>query len=147
MILIYEPDGGPAERLDLDDLSAVEAVAIEQVVGLDWDEIETELKAQKPGAMLAALYAFRKRSEPDLKSEDFDVPGWRKRLRVRLTQEEIREHVADVARQIPDAEDPNRQRLLHLLRKVAENPDDVDTAAAPGGGKARAPKGGRARAV
>lgn len=128
MILIYEPLDGPVERLDIDELSAVESEEVERVTGLDWDEVETELKAQKPQALRAVLWAFRKRDDAALRFSGFDVPGWRRRLRARLTAEETAEHVRDVVRQLPDEDSPDRVRLLHLLRTVADDPSDVDAA-------------------
>jgi hypothetical protein len=134
MILIHED-----ERFDLDDLSAKEAVVIEEKLGFDWDEVEVLLKGQKPGAMTLALAVLRKRTDSSVDVDDFDVPGWRNKLKVRLTSDEVKAHHAEILRQFKEA-GPERDRMLHLLKQIADRPDDVDELE-----KGKAPKGGRAR--
>lgn len=138
MILIYEPADSTGERFDVDELSAVESEAVERVTGLDWDEVETELKAQKPGVLRAVLWAFRKRKDEALRFSDFDVPGWRKRLKCRLTAEECADHVRDLVRQLPDEDSAERKHMLHLMRQIADDPADIDKALKGPGPKAPA---------
>lgn len=128
MILIYEPADGPAERYDLDEMSAVESEAVERVTGVKWPQVEQDLREQSPTALRAVLWAWRKRQTPTLRYADFDVPGWRKRLRARLSAEEVAELVEAVDQQYGDNE-ANHAQALRELRAVAEDPADVDRAA------------------
>lgn len=126
MILIYRAEDSTEERFDIDELSSIESEAIERVTGMDWDEIETELKAQRPGVMRAVLWSFRKRDDSGLQFSSFDVPGWKKRARVRLTAEEVTEYIGELDRQFPDEAD--HAQMVHMLRSVADDPADVDAA-------------------
>ncbi|WP_435252028.1 hypothetical protein [Streptomyces tendae] len=128
MIITHVQDDGTAEKWSTDDLSALEAAAIEEAMGdVPWRGIELRLQAQDPTAMRAVLWAFRRRTEPGLDFATFDVPGWRRRLRARLTRAEIDEGFTNTLREaMAKSEDSMLDTLAPHLRKLAEDPDDVD---------------------
>ncbi|MGW0169562.1 hypothetical protein ACWDWT_30955 [Streptomyces sp. NPDC003343] len=130
MIVSYAQDGGTTERVSTDELSAIEAAAIEEALdGTPWRAIEDQLRGQDPTAMRAVLWAFRKRTEPGLKFAEFDVPGWRRRLKVRIERAEI-DDVLDnlVTDALANSEDSAIDAMLPHLRKLADNKADVDAA-------------------
>lgn len=130
MIITHVQDDGTEVRLSTDDLSALEAAAIEEAMGdIPWRVIEARLQGQDPTAMRAVVWAFRRREEPGLEFESFDVPGWRRRLRARIERGEIDEAFANVMREaLAKSEDSTIDALAPHLRKLAENPEDVDRA-------------------
>lgn len=130
MIITLVQDDGSAEKWSTDELSALEAAAIEEVMGdVPWRGIELRLQAQDPTAMRAILWAFRRREDPKVDFATFDVPGWRRRLRARLTRAEIDEGLANTMREaLAKSEDSMIDVLTPHLRKLAEDPDDVDAA-------------------
>lgn len=123
MFLIYEPENGPAERYDLDDLAAIESEMVEQQTRLKWPAVLAELRDQGPTAMRAVLWTQHKRKTPTLRYADFDVPRWQRTLRVRLNREELAELHAAVVRGIP-ADD--QEQAMAELRDLADDPADVD---------------------
>ncbi|MDX3353891.1 hypothetical protein PV703_11335 [Streptomyces sp. ME01-24h] len=129
MIISYTRDDGSLERVSTDDLSAIEAASIEEVVGELWRVVEDRLRGQDPTAMRAVLWAVRRRSEPSLKFEAFDVPGWRRRLKARIERAEI-DDVLDniIAESMAKNEDAAIETMLPHLRKLADSPDDVTAA-------------------
>ncbi|MGW0599964.1 hypothetical protein ACWD11_22810 [Streptomyces sp. NPDC002776] len=130
MIITHVQDDGTERRVSTDDLSALEAAAIEEAMGdVPWRGIEARLQVQDPTAMRAVLWAFRRRDEPDLEFATFDVPGWRRRLRARIERAEIDEALTNVMREaLAKNEDSTIDVLTPHLRKLAHNPDDVDQA-------------------
>ncbi|MFF8980175.1 hypothetical protein ACF08A_25605 [Streptomyces cellulosae] len=130
MIITHVQDDGTEVRRSTDDLSALEAAAIEDVMGdVPWRVIEGRLQAQDPTAMRAVLWAFRRREEPELRFADFDVPGWRRRLRARIERAEIDEALTNVMREaLAKSEDSTIDALAPHLRKLAEDPEDVERA-------------------
>lgn len=130
MIITYVQDDGSEERLDTDSLSAIEAAAIEDVLGdVPWRGIEMRLQAQDPSALRAVLWAFRRREQPDLEFAKFDVPGWRRKLRARLSRAEIDEALTNVMREaLAKSEDSTIDALSPHLRKLAQDPADVNAA-------------------
>lgn len=130
MIITYKQDDGSALRLSTDSLSAIEAADIEEVMGgIPWRVIEDRLRGQDPTAMRAVLWANRKRTEPELKFSDYDVPGWRRRLTARIERAEI-DDVLDqlVADALASSEDSAIDAMLPHLRKLADDQADVDAA-------------------
>lgn len=130
MIISYKQDDGSTERVSTDDLSAIEAAAIEEAMGdTPWRRIEDMLRAQDPTAMRAILWAFRRRQQPDLAFRDFDVPGWRRRLSARMERFEI-DDVLDtlVTEALAKNEDAAIDAMLPHLRKLAHDKADVDAA-------------------
>ncbi|MFE2046629.1 hypothetical protein ACFXAZ_38110, partial [Streptomyces sp. NPDC059477] len=99
MIVSLRQDDGTAERVSTGDLSALEAAAIEGLVGVPWRVIEDRLRAQDVTAMRAVLWAFRKRDDPQLEFATFDIPGWRYRLRARIERAEIDEMLTNIMRE------------------------------------------------
>lgn len=131
MILIYEPADGEAERHDLDRMNAVESEAVERATGKTWAEVEQGLLHQSPTSLRACLWVFHKRQEPTLRFADFDVPAWRRRLKARLTADEIAEYVEATGTEYePGTADYDQ--ALRELRQLAEDPDDVRRAAEGG---------------
>ncbi|MGW4883360.1 hypothetical protein [Streptomyces murinus] len=116
--------------MSTDDLSAIEAAAIEEAMGdTPWRAIEDRLRGQDPTAMRAVLWAHRRRSEPGLGFGEFDVPGWRRRLTARIERAEI-EDVLDnlMADALANSEDSAIDAMLPHLRKLAHDQADVDAA-------------------
>ncbi|MEU0459642.1 hypothetical protein ABZ322_43520 [Streptomyces sp. NPDC006129] len=130
MIITHLQDDGTAEKWSTDDLSAIEAAAIEEAMGdVPWRGIEMRLQAQDATALRAVVWAFRRRSEPGLDFATFDIPGWRRRVRARLERAEIDEALTNVMREaLAKSEDSTIDVLTPHLRKLAEDPDDVDAA-------------------
>ncbi|MGC4912733.1 hypothetical protein [Streptomyces albogriseolus] len=129
MIVTYTQDDGTTERFDTDDLSALEAAAIEDAMDdVPWRVIENRLQVQDPTALRAIVWAFRCRDQAErVRFADFDVPGWRRRLRARITREEISDALTNIMREaLAKSEDSMIDAVTPHLRKLAENPDDVD---------------------
>ncbi len=128
VIITYTQDDGTIERFDTEDLSALEAAAIEESMDdVPWRVIESRLQVQDPTALRAILWAFRRRTEPGLKFREFDVPGWRRRLKARITREEISDALTNIMREaLAKSEDSMIDAVTPHLRKLAEDPDDVD---------------------
>lgn len=132
MIVTHKNPDGSVEQVDTDELSAKESADIEFVTELEWDGVEASLKAQKPTAMRAILWAFRRRQTPGLRFSDFDVPGWKRRLEARLNQAEVRELV-ETLRATEDEGSDNFAEMLGHFRVLAHDKDDVDRALAGAG--------------
>jgi hypothetical protein len=130
MIITYVHDDDTVEQLTTDDLSAIEAAAIEDAMdGPPWRRIEDLLRGQDPTAMRAVLWAFRKRTEPELRFSEFDVPGWRRRLKARIERAEIDDVLNTlVAEALANNEDSAIDAMLPHLRKLAHEKADVDAA-------------------
>jgi hypothetical protein len=126
VIIQYTPEGGEVERYSTDDLSSMESAAIERVTGVKWLEVEAALRTQSPTEMTAVLWAFRKRQEPTLRFSHFDVPGWKRRLRVRLEYDDISDLIPILRKNSED--DEEFEGLLDDMRKVADDPADVERA-------------------
>ncbi|WP_327230804.1 hypothetical protein [Streptomyces murinus] len=130
MIISYRQDDGSVERVSTEDLSAIEAAAIEEAMGdVPWRAVEDRLRGQDPTAMRAVLWAHRRRTEPGLAFSAFDVPGWRRRLTARIERAEI-EDVLDnlMADALANSEDSAIDAMLPHLRKLAHDQADVDAA-------------------
>ncbi|MGW1546609.1 hypothetical protein [Streptomyces sp. NPDC002346] len=130
MIVSYTQTDGSVERVSTDDLSALESAAIEEVMGdTPWRFIEDKLRGQDPTAMRAVLWAFRRRTDPDLKFAEFDVPGWRRRLAARIERSEIDEVLTNLmAEALASSEDSAIDAVVPHLRKLAQDRADVDAA-------------------
>jgi len=128
VIITYTQDDGAVERLDTDALSALEAAAIEEAMDdVPWRAIEARLQAQDPTALRAIVWAVRRRDNPGLKFADFDVPGWRRRLRARLTRDEIGDALTNIMTEaLSKNEDSMIDAVAPHLRKLADDPADVD---------------------
>ncbi|MFE9936315.1 hypothetical protein [Streptomyces hirsutus] len=129
MIVTYTKDDGTAERMDTDDLSALEAAAIEEAMDdVPWRAIEARLQVQDPTAMRAIVWAFRRRAQPELRFADVDVPGWRRRLKARITRPEIDDALTNIMREaLSKSEDSMIDAVTPHLRKLAEDgPEAVD---------------------
>lgn len=136
MIVSYTHEDGTVEEVSTDDLSAVESAAVESATDLEWDDVERALKSQRPGAMRAVLWAFRKRAQPQLRFSAFDVPAWKRRLKARLERDEILDLVETLRK---NQEGDAFEEMLGYMRDLAHDPDDVDWAVAETGPKAPAP--------
>ncbi|WP_411090788.1 hypothetical protein [Streptomyces sp. 049-1] len=130
MIISFTRDDGTVEDVSTLDLSAREAAAIEQAMGdVQWQRIENLLRLQDPTALIAVLWAFHKREQPDLKFTDFDVPNWRRRLKAGTERAEIDDLFDNVIVQaLGKSEDAQIDLMVPALKKGAHNPDDVDAA-------------------
>ncbi|MBL3670643.1 hypothetical protein JL475_32680 [Streptomyces sp. M2CJ-2] len=131
MIITYVGDDGGTERWSTEDLSALEAAAVEEAVGGDipWRGIENLLRAQDVTALRAVLWAFRRRENKDLEFSTFDVPNWKRRLKARIERSELDDVFANAMRQaLEKNEDSLIDAMLPDLRNLAEDPDDVDRA-------------------
>ncbi|MGW1492560.1 hypothetical protein [Streptomyces sp. NPDC002402] len=123
MIVSYRREDATVEEVSTDDLSAVESAAIESVTGQEWGDVENALRTQAPTAMRAVLWVFRKRQQPTLRFSEFDVPGWRRRLKARLEYEEILDLVEALRRD--SASDEHFDEMLGHMRTLAHDADDV----------------------
>lgn len=140
MIITYTHEDGTVEEVDTEALSAIESAAVESATGLDWSEIETALQNETPTAMRAVLWTFRKRQQPTLRFKEFDVPGWRRRLKVSRGREEVLELVEKIRKSDDAAQDEDAfDQMVDYLRTLAHDPDDVDWALAETAPKGQAP--------
>ncbi|AVV46467.1 hypothetical protein PYK79_41605 [Streptomyces sp. ID05-04B] len=129
MIITYTQDDGTPERMTTDDLSAIEAAAVEEEMGLQWRTVEDRLRGQDPTAMRAVLWAFRRREDPGLQFAAFDVPSWRRRLTVRIERHEIDDVLTTIMSEaLAKSEDAAIDAMLPHLRKLAHDRADVDAA-------------------
>lgn len=130
MIVSYTQDDGTVERVSTDDLSALEAAAIEEAMDdTPWQRVENLLRAGDPTAMRAVLWAFRRREDKELQFAEFDVPGWRRRLTARIERADIDEVLTNImAEALAKSEDSAIDAVVPHLRKLAHNRDDVDKA-------------------
>jgi hypothetical protein len=131
VIITYTQDDGTIERWSTEDLSALEAADIEEAMGGDvpWRGIENLLRAQDVTALRAVLWRFRKREDKDLEFATFDVPGWKRRLRARIERSEIDDVFTQILSQaLAKSEDATIDAVVPDLRKLAEDPKDVDRA-------------------
>ncbi|REE62120.1 hypothetical protein BX257_4733 [Streptomyces sp. 3212.3] len=130
MIITYRQDDGTEEKFSTDDLSAKEAAAVEDVMdGTPWRAIEDQLRGQSPTAMRAVLWVLRRRTDPKLEFEAFDVPGWKRRLHARIDRAEIDDVLSNmVSDALAASSDAGIDAMLPHLRKLAENSADVDAA-------------------
>lgn len=126
MIVSYRQEDGTVEEVSTDDLTAIESAAIESVTGQEWGEVENALRTQAPTAMRAVLWVFRKRQQPTLRFSEFDVAGWRRRLKARLEYEEILDLVEGLRRE--NSEPEHFDEMLHHMRALAHDTADVDKA-------------------
>lgn len=130
MIVTYEQPDGTVEQVSTEDLSAIESADIEEAMGdTPWRQVEDLLRGQDPTAMRAVLWAVRRREQPTLAFREFDVPGWRRRLRARLERAEIDEVLANLmAEALGSGEDSAIDAMLPHLRKLAHDEADVNAA-------------------
>ncbi|GHA61116.1 hypothetical protein ACFWMH_22055 [Streptomyces tendae] len=131
MIISIAQDDGTVEELSTDELSALEAAAIEEAMGgAQWQRIEALLQLQDPTALRAVVWAHRRRAQPDLAFADFDLPGWRRRVKARITRGEIEDALNNLMVQAlsSQAEDTQIDLVTPHLRKLAHTPADVDAA-------------------
>jgi hypothetical protein len=131
VIITYTQDDGAVERWSTEDLSALEAADIEEAMGSDvpWRGIENLLRAQDVTALRAVLWAFRRRADKNLEFASFDVPGWKRRLRARIERSEIDDVFTNIMSQaLAKSEDASIDAVVPDLRKLAEDPKDVDRA-------------------
>ncbi|QIJ62547.1 hypothetical protein [Streptomyces sp. JB150] len=126
MIVSYAHDDR-VEEYSTNDLATIESAEVERVTGMEWDDVETALKSQKPAVMSAIIWVFRRRQTPGLRFADFSLAQWKKRLKARLEYEEILDLLEGVQLQIgADAIDDAAKNL----RVLAHDPADVDRALA-----------------
>ncbi|MFB6771146.1 hypothetical protein [Streptomyces sp. NPDC056337] len=131
MIISFKHDGDTVEELSTDDLTAREAADIEAAMGgAQWQRIEALLQLQDPTALRAVVWIFRRREQADLKFDDFDIPGWRRRLKARITRAEIEDALTHLMLQAisSKSEDTQIDLLTPHLRKLAADPADVEAA-------------------
>ncbi|WP_432124065.1 hypothetical protein [Streptomyces sp. C10-9-1] len=130
MIVSYVRDDGSTETVSVDDLTALEAAAIETAMDdTPWRRVEDLLRAQDPTAMRAVLWVARRRQEADLAFASFDLPGWRRRLTARIERADIEEVLNNILIEaLNKSEDSAIDAVAPHLRKLAADPADVDAA-------------------
>ncbi|MGW1801534.1 hypothetical protein ACWCQN_37865 [Streptomyces sp. NPDC001984] len=126
MIVSYD-HGDRVETYSTDDLATIESAEVERVTGLEWDEVETALKSQKPAVMSALIWVFRKRQTAGLRFADFSLPQWKRRLKARLEYHEILDLLEGV-RENPAFGEGDIEDAARNCRILAHNPEDVDRA-------------------
>ncbi|WP_405794120.1 hypothetical protein [Streptomyces sp. NBC_01506] len=139
MIVSYKSPEGGAEQVETDDLSAKESADIEVVTELEWTDVEDALRRQKPTAMRAVLWIFRRRATPGLLFSQCDVPGWKRRLTAKMNTDETRDWI-DALRTSHGEDSEEFADLMSAVRIAAHESVDVDKALAKPG-KAPAPVG------
>ncbi|WND33949.1 hypothetical protein RI578_06430 [Streptomyces sp. BB1-1-1] len=111
------------EEYSTQDMATIESAEVERVTGLEWDDVETALKSQKPLAMSAIIWVFRRRMEAGLKFEGFSLPQWKRRLKARLEREEILDLLEGVRENVGEE---HVEEAARQCRVLAHQPDDVD---------------------
>ncbi|MEU3899734.1 hypothetical protein [Streptomyces sp. NPDC045251] len=112
------------EEYSTQDMATIESAEVERVTGLEWDDVETALKAQKPLAMSAIIWVFRRRQEAGLKFDGFSLPQWKRRLKARLEREELLDLLEGVRENLGEDQ---VQEAARSCRVLAHRPDDVDS--------------------
>lgn len=112
------------EEYSTQDMATIESAEVERVTGLEWDDVETALKSQKPAVMSAIVWVFRRRQEAGLKWDGFSLPQWKRRLKARLEREEILDLLEGVRENLGQEQVEEAARQCRVL---AHNPDDVDS--------------------
>ncbi|MEU7400707.1 hypothetical protein [Streptomyces sp. NPDC044948] len=112
------------EEYSTQDMATIESAEVERVTSLEWDDVETALKAQKPAAMSAIIWVFRRRQEAGLKFDGFSLPQWKRRLKARLEREEILDLLEGVRENVGEEHVDEAARQCRIL---AHKPDDVDS--------------------
>lgn len=128
MIVSYRHDDR-IEEYSTQDMATIESAEVERVTGLEWDDVETALKSQKPAAMSAVIWVFRRRHTAGLRFDDFSLAQWKKRLKARLEYDEILDLLEGV-RDNPAYGEDHVDDAARNCRVLAHNPDDVDRALA-----------------
>jgi len=130
VIVSYVQDDDTTLTVSTDDLSAIEAAAIEQAMGdTPWRRVEDLLRAQDPTAMRAVLWAVRRREDTALAFADFDVPGWKRKLRARIERADIDDALNNLLLEaLGKSEDSTIDAVVPHLRKLAHDVADVDAA-------------------
>lgn len=130
MIISYTHDDGSTERVTTEDLSALEAAAVEEALdGTAWRAIEDRLRGQDPTAMRAVIWVVRRRTDPNLGFAGFDLPRWRRRLTARIERAEIDDVLTNIMSEaLAKSEDSTIDAVVPHLRKLAATRDDVDRA-------------------
>jgi hypothetical protein len=130
VIISYLQDDGSTETVSTDDLTAIEAASIEAAMGdTPWRNVEDLLRAQDPTAMRAVLWAARRREHKNLEFADFDVPGWKRRLKARIERADIDEVLNNIlVEALGKSEDSSIDAVTPYLRKLAHDRADVDAA-------------------
>lgn len=131
MIVSYRNPEGGAEEVETDDLSAKESADIEVVTELEWTDVEDALRRQKPTAMRAVLWIFRRRATPGLLFSQCDVPGWKRRLSAKLNSDEVRDWI-ETLRADRDEDSEEFAELMVAVRTAAHESADVDKVLAEG---------------
>lgn len=126
MIVSYTHDDR-VEEYSTDDLATIESAEVERVTGLEWDDVETALKSQKPLAMSAIIWVFRRRQTAGLRFADFSLAQWKKRLKARLEYGEVLDLLEGVQLQIGGDAIEDAAKNLRVLAHAA---NDVDRALA-----------------
>ncbi|MFD4258242.1 hypothetical protein ACFWR9_11575 [Streptomyces sp. NPDC058534] len=124
------------EEYSTQDMATIESAEVERVTGLEWDDVENALKAQKPLPMSAIIWVFRRRQEAGLKFDGFSLPQWKRRLKARLEREEILDLLEGVRENVGEEHVEEAARQCRIL---AHNPEDVDAVLA----ELASPKGGK----
>lgn len=127
MIVAYTHEDGTVQEVSTDDLSAKESADIESVTELEWDDVERSLKGGKPTAMRAVLWVVERRTKPSLLFSQFDVPGWKRRLKASLERSDILDLV-ETLRSTTDPSEEGFEQMLGYLRTLAHDPADVEWA-------------------
>jgi len=125
VIVSYQHDDR-VEEYSTDDLATIESAEVERVTGLEWDDVETALKSQKPAVMSAIIWVFRRRQTAGLRFADFSLPQWKRRLKARLERHEILDLLEGV-RESPQFGEDAIEDAARNCRILAHNPDDVDS--------------------
>lgn len=130
MIISYLQDDGSTQTVSTDDLTAIEAASIEAAMGdTPWRRVEDLLRAQDPTAMRAVLWAVARREDKGLEFADFDVPGWKRRLKTRIERADIDDVLNNIlVEALGKSEDSSIDAVTPHLRKLAHDPADVDAA-------------------
>ncbi|MEV8354620.1 hypothetical protein ACFVTT_38680 [Streptomyces niveus] len=131
MIVSYKSPEGGAEEVETDDLSAKESADIESVTELEWTEVEDALRRQKPTAMRAVLWIFRRRATPGLLFSQCDVSGWKRRLSAKMNTDETRDWIDALRADYGEASEKFAE-LLVAVRTAAHESVDVDKVLAEG---------------
>jgi hypothetical protein len=129
VIVAYRHEDGTVEEVSAGDLSALEAAAVEDVLGSTWQEIEQKLREKDPTAMRAIIWAGRRRDDADLDFATFDLPQAGRRLRVGYERYEIDDILTAVLESsLAKNEDASMELAQQHLRNSAYRRSDVDAA-------------------
>ncbi|WP_228988589.1 hypothetical protein [Streptomyces sp. DH8] len=125
MIIIYTPEGGEPERLDVGRLRASEIQIAERTADRPWDVLKSGLVDADVTSVRTLAWVVKKRANPSLRLSEFDP--FEDELRVRFDDRETRRYAKTMFERY--GHDPEELAgVWEELRGAAEDPAVAEAA-------------------